>query len=351
MSLHDLPTPALILDHAAFAANVAAMATARPGSLLRPHVKAFKSTALARHLVAAGHDGFCCATVGEMVGMARAGLGDDLLLANEVVDPRRLAVLGELAAGGSARITVAVDSAETVDAAAAGGVPEVLIDVLVGLPRCGVEPDGAAALADRARSQGLTVRGVMGYEGHLVHITERQARADAVEHDCSVLVRVAEDVGGDVVSGGGTGTFDVNPYLTEVQAGSYTLMDGEYGDVEGLPFVPALRLLTTVISVNRTQGLAVLDGGIKALGMDQGPPGCDGAAVLFCSDEHTVIQPDPGVEFAVGDRVALLPRHVDPTVAKHPEMHVVVDGDVVDRWAVDLRDWQLADEPVRAHRP
>ena len=92
-----------------------------------------------------GHRGFCCATVREMMGMAAAGLGDDLLLANESLDLRRLTSVIE---SGSARITVAVDSEETIAAAVKARVPEVLIDVNVGLPRCGCEPDDAGRLAD-----------------------------------------------------------------------------------------------------------------------------------------------------------------------------------------------------------
>src|SRR5262245_65740031 len=141
------------------------MAAALPGPRLRPHVKAFKSTALARRLLEAGHRGFCCATVREVVGMAAAGLGDDLLLANESLELGRLTSVIE---SGRARVTVAVDSEDTIAAAARAHVPEVLLDVNVGLPRCGCEPEDAGRLADLARTEGLTVRGVMGYEGHLM---------------------------------------------------------------------------------------------------------------------------------------------------------------------------------------
>src|SRR4029453_5699776 len=117
------------------------------------------------------HKTFCCATVREMVGMAQAGLGDDLLLANETLDARRLAPL-------AARVTVAVGSEATIDAAASAGgaVREVLIDVNVGLPRCGCEPGQAGRLADLARRKGLRVRGVKGYEGHAVGLDERSRR-------------------------------------------------------------------------------------------------------------------------------------------------------------------------------
>ena len=104
--MHDLATPALLVDLEVFDRNVATMATRWPGTRLRPHVKAFKSTALAARLAAAGHTAFCCATVREVVGMAGAGLGDDLLLANESVALERLTPVVE---SGAARITVAVD--------------------------------------------------------------------------------------------------------------------------------------------------------------------------------------------------------------------------------------------------
>jgi D-threonine aldolase len=338
VKLADVPTPALVVDRAAFDHNVATMAAAHPGPRLRPHVKAFKSTALARELAAAGHRTFCCATIREVEGMAAAGLGDDLLLANEVLDCTRL---GAVVAAGTARVTVAVDSDATVAAAAAGGVREVVVDVNVGLPRCGCDPADAGRLAAAARDHGLSVRGVMGYEGHLMR-EPRDQKVAAVEASMKLLLEAAEAVGGDdsgvIVSAGGTGTYDCNPWATEIQAGSYCLMDTEY-----LPHAPAFRsalyLWTSVISVNPA-GWAVVDAGLKALGMDHGDPTVvDAGDCWFVSDEHVTFGTRPERPVAVGDRVRVLPAHVDPTVAMHERM-VVVDGDdVVDTWAVDLRNW------------
>jgi D-serine deaminase-like pyridoxal phosphate-dependent protein len=328
--LEQLPTPALVVDLDTFEHNVATMAAALPGPRCRPHVKAFKSTALAARLVDAGHRAFCCATAREVIGMAGAGLGDDLLLANEVVDVDRLRAMAAL----DARVTLAVDSDATIDAAARAGITEVLIDVNVGLPRCGCAPDDAGRLADRARAAGLTVRGVMGYEGHLVGNPDRAARAHGLEAAMALLDAAHRAVGGDVVSGGGTGTYDLNLWVTEVQAGSYTLMDTAYAKL-GLPFRQALSLWTTVISVN-AGGWAVCDGGLKSLGMDHGDPDIEGANVWFCSDEHITFS---GLDVAPGDRVRVLPAHVDPTVAKHERLYVVDGGDVVDQWEIDLRHW------------
>ena len=149
MKTHELTTPALVVEVSVLEANLDAMAQALPGARLRPHVKAHKCTSLAAVQSAHGHHSFTCATPREVLGMAAAGLGDDLLLANEVLDPARLAALARAQEG--ARITVAVDSAETIDAAAHAGLREVLVDVNVGLPRCGVDPEGAGRLADLAR--------------------------------------------------------------------------------------------------------------------------------------------------------------------------------------------------------
>jgi D-threonine aldolase len=334
VNVHDLPTPALLVDVDAFDHNVAVMAAARPGSQLRPHVKAFKSTALAHELAVAGHLAFCCATVREMDGMARAGLGHDLLLANEVVDVRRLQAL---TTGTDARITVAVDSEATIEAAARGGVTEVLIDVNVGMPRCGCAPGEAGALAERARALNLEVRGVMGYEGHLM--TEADDRAGKVEAAMAKLSAAHEAVGGDVVSGGGTGTYDINRWITELQAGSYTLMDTHYG-ATALPFRQALHLWSTVVSVDSRQRWATADAGLKALGMDHGNPTLDGGKVWFCSDEHTTFSAAEATGLPnVGDHVRMSPAHVDPTVAYHERMHVVRDEEIVDTWEVDLRGW------------
>ncbi len=330
MKTAELTTPALLVDAAGLEANLRTMAQALPGGRLRPHVKAHKCTALAKRQAAHGHTSFTCATIAEMEGMAHAGLGEDLLLANEVADATRL---GALAREG-ARVTVAVDSEETIAAAARAGVPEVLIDVNVGLPRCGCRAEDAGHLADRARSAGLVVRGVTGYEGHIVGLEDRGARTEMLAASMARLVLAGDRVGGDVISAGGTGTYDINTWATEIQAGSYALMDTAYAKL-ALPFVQALTVLSTVISVS--EGWVVADCGLKALGMDHGNPSVEGADVWFCSDEHLTFAPERPMR--VGDRIRVLPAHVDPTVAYHEHLHVVDGGEVLDRWEIDLRGW------------
>ncbi len=343
--VHDLSTPAAIVDLAALDHNIDAMSQQRPGASLRPHVKAFKSTELARHVATRGaHHRFCAATLRELEGMAAAGLGEDLLLANETLDGPRLRRLVETS---GARITVAVDSVETLEVAAHAGA-EVLVDVDVGLPRCGCAVDAAGPLAERARRLGVVVRGVMGYEGHVMGNPDRALRAAAVAESMAQLRAAHDAVGGDITSAGGTGTYDLHDWAGEVQAGSYLLMDTHYAQL-GLPFRQALTVETTVVSRSPEKGWAVLDAGLKAFGMDHGDPSVqpwqDGVAptVFFCSDEHTTVLAEQLP--AVGTRVRMVPAHIDPTVALHERLHVVDTRDasggteVVDVWPVDLRGW------------
>jgi len=373
----DLPTPALIVDRQKFAANVATMVAVRPGLTLRPHVKAHKSTALAAQLAAVGHTAFTCATPREVIGMAHAGLGSDLLLANETVDVQRLRAMAQLldtSSSNTVRITVAIDSETTATLATECGIKDVLIDVNVGMPRCGVAPERAGRLATFAVSLGLNVRGVMGYEGHLMAVADRDEQRNKVRAAMGVLVQCFDEVraqsGNDctIISAGGTGTFDLydpsDPVLArvnEVQAGSYALMDSHYGALD-LPFEQALYVVGTVISVS--DGWAVIDVGLKSLGMDHGNPTIDGASVWFCSDEHITFSMKDGRPLpSIGSRILVQPAHIDPTIALHEVMHVVdqipmigvlssetgtggqvaggqvAGGQVIDAWPVNLRHW------------
>jgi D-threonine aldolase len=331
LSCRFLQTPTLVIDLDVLEANIRTMAAVLPGPRLRPHVKAHKCTSLARlQRDLGGHTGFCCATVREVEGMAAAGLGDDLLLANEVLDCSRLGSL-------DARVTVAVDSVETIDAAVRGGVREVLVDVDVGLPRCGCAPGDAGRLADHARSRGLAVRGVMGYEGHATAVTDRAERAAVVERSMTKLLAAQADVGGEVVSAGATVTYDLNRWATEIQAGSYALMDSYFRTMTP-EFGQAVFVDGQVISVS-SKGWAVANVGLKSLGMDHGPPTLAGdtGEVFIVSDEHISFRPSSPV--AVGDPVRVVPAHVDPTVAYHDHA-VIVRGDTpVDEWPIDLRGW------------
>ena len=338
MHIYDLPTPAVVIDVTALHKNIATMANIHPGRRLRPHVKAHKCTGLAAEQQGAGHQSFTCATPREILGMIAADVGDDFLLANETLDANRLSLLAD--AQDSALITVAIDSEETLQAADKAGIKSVMIDVNVGLPRCGCPVSMAGRLADAARVRGINVRGVMGYEGHLMMVTDRDEKKQRVHEAMSLLATAHEDVGGDIVSAGGTGTYDMftGTTVNEVQAGSYALMDTHYGQL-GLPFVQAMWIVGTVISVH--EKWSVVDVGLKSLSLDHGNPSIDKHSVWFCSDEHTTFSPNDGEPRPkVNDRVFVTPSHIDPTIAMHDVAYVANQfGEVIAQWPIDLRGW------------
>lgn len=344
MRIDDIPTPAPIIDIDALDRNLELMAGRLPGQTLRPHVKAHKCTALAARQSAHGHSSFTCATPREVIGMMEAGVGDELLLANQVVDVTRLRAISNAREQSGALVHVAVDSTETIDAAAQGGITHVVIDVEVGMPRCGVRPEHAGALADYARRAGLEISGVMGYEGHLQMVTDVAEKEAKVADAMRQLRQAHDDVGGAIVSAGGTGThtfhhigLDHPTGVTDVQAGSYALLDTQYATLQQ-GFEQALIILGTVIST--TARRCVADVGLKSLGMDHGNPTIADHSVWFCSDEHiTFSSADEAPHAKVGDRVAVTPAHIDPTLAMHPAAWVVRDGEVIDRWEIDLRYW------------
>ena len=168
------------------------------------------------------------------------------------------------------------------------------------------------------------------------HEAQREKVADAIDR----LLSAHADVGGAIISAGGTGTYQLHDRVTEVQAGSYALMDTHYGGT-GSPFVQACFVVGTVISANAK--FAVADVGLKAMGMDHGNPSVEtldgqGADVWFLSDEHVTFVPHAGVA-SVGDRVRVVPAHIDPTMAMHETAWLVSGHEVVDKWPINLRGW------------
>lgn len=345
MRLSELSTPALCVDLDALERNLERMHTffaERPCNL-RPHFKAHKTPAIARLQAEAGCDGFCTATLAEAVVLADEGF-DDILVANEICDPTKVPALRALAE--RIKLTVAVDSAEAAELIAGTGA-RVLVDVNVGMPRCGVAPERAVEVARAATGHGLEVTGVMGYEGHATVIEDVRARAKVATASVEILLGVAADLREqgfaiDVVSAGSTLTYEVTGTIagvTEVQAGSYVLMDTTFA--RSSPFEEALRCLTTVVSVQG--GIAVLDAGLKTMTIDHGNPELPAdvaAAVLFLSDEHTTIATREGFDARPGDRVWLRPSHVDPTVNLHDRLYAFRGEEVADVWPVTARGYR-----------
>ncbi len=354
-TIADIPTPALIVDIAAMERNIKRMADffATGNCKLRPHFKAHKTPEIARRQLAAGScTGLTCATVGE--AEVAADFCNDILIANQVIGRDKLTRVAALAREG-ADIIIAVDSVDGVEQIAAaadeaGVEVGVLVDVNVGMPRCGVQPgEPAAVLASRiADTSGIRLRGVMGYEGHAVGIPERDKREHVARKAMENLTASVEAIRGaglpcDIVSAGGTGSYDITGRvsgITEIQAGSYVLMDTAYAQLD-IPFEHALWVLGTVVS-RPSPGFCVLDSGHKACTEDHGNPsvhGIEGATVIFLSDEHASLMIPADSPLRVGDRVQMTPSHIDPTINLHDAIYAL-DGDkVADVWPVTARGY------------
>ncbi|MBJ7413698.1 MAG: alanine racemase [Phenylobacterium sp.] len=343
-----IPTPAAVLDLDAFDRNVAKMAqrAAQAGLALRPHAKSHKTAALAHRQIAAGAVGVCCAKLAEAEALAAAGVGQ-ILVTSPIAGTANAARAARLAAElADFRIVVDHPDAAAELGAAAQRTIQVVIDVDVGMGRTGChDAEQAAAVARAVLAQpNLKLLGVQGYGGGWQHIQGANARAAAAAEGMKALqaaiaaIRVA---GGtvEVVTGGGTGTFAADAaqgVLNEVQPGSYAFMDKEYRDAlkddpDGA-FEQAATIVATVISANHPKWVT-LDAGLKAFSTE-GPmpqpltPKFAACAYRFFGDEHGMIGRPAGEPVARGERMALAPGHIDPTLDRYDLMHLV-QGDVL----------------------
>jgi D-serine deaminase-like pyridoxal phosphate-dependent protein len=357
-----LNTPALLLDLDALERNIAAMAAhaRKAGVQVRPHSKGAKSIEIGRRQVAAGAVGICCATLGEAEVIAGGGI-DNVLVTSPVVTPAmmdRLMTLNQRSKG----LIVVADNPGNVDvlatvSAKAGRPLSVIVEFDVGQGRTGTTSvDAAASLAARIKaSQHLRYVGVQAYYGHLQHVTTFADRKAAAEMQMarvrSLLERLqADGLTPEIVTGGGTGTFDIDPgggVYTELQPGSYPFMDREYLEIDmtqagSSPFVPALFVQASVVSASR-EGFAVVNAGYKSFATEGGMPRVlvprlADATYKLMGDEHGGIQYDPkSGTLKVGDTVEFLTPHCDPTINLYDRYHCVRGDTLVEIWPVDAR--------------
>ncbi len=347
--LEDLDSPALLLDWRVCERNLQHIASFFQGRScqLRPHFKNHKCPTLARRQLEAGAAvGITCAKLGEAEVLAAHGFGD-LLVANQVVGERKVARLIETAQ--QTRLTIAVDDLDQCKSLAAAAKSArvtvgVLIEVDIGMGRCGVPP-GAPALAlarELVRLPGIEFRGLQSYEGHVVYINDdaERARKTAESQQLAIDTKALIEKDGievQIVSGGASSTYQTVgaiPGFKEVQAGTYPTMDWRYREITS-EFDIALSILARVISAPADR--AVLDFGVKGAGGEFGPPRIKGAPEVevshFMSEEHFVVPNTQG--WGVGDAVELLPSHACTTCNLHRKLIVHEDGRVIDVWPIE----------------
>ncbi|KAJ5125122.1 hypothetical protein N7526_007299 [Penicillium atrosanguineum] len=354
--LDSLDTPSMIADLDLVEANLKKlMDKLLPTGLnIRPHLKTTKSAAIAGKMVKAGAKGGCVAKVSEAEAIAATGF-DDLLITCEIVGLAKVKRLVELYRK-HRNIRIVVDSeigATAINEALAGsGIDEpimVLIDLDVGLHRTGVKPgEPAFALAQHiAGLRHLKLIGVQGYEGHLQHLHDKEDRKTQCLESMQILTGTADSLRNagfkiDVVTTGGTGTAEfcaTVPGVTELQPGSFIFMDTDYRNAVGSFYSNSLTILSTVVSKQGPRAVTI-DSGLKSLTTDSGLAECKDSKYTYgvLGDEHgSLTWGEDTPPLSVGDRVEMIPSHIDPTVNLH-DVYYAYRGAVIEEiWPVDSR--------------
>ena len=343
----ELITPALVLDIDAAQRNIDHMASELKqmgAAIIRPHYKTHKSPDLARRQLQAGAGGLSMATVWEAAILAAAGM-DDLFVVNTVAHPAKLRVLAELAR--DHRVLVAVDeaanaAAHSAAAVTAGSTLGIMVEVDTGMDRCGVD-DAADCLAVARQVMdlpGLRFEGITGYEGHCSMTPDHDLRHERQREAMKFFTGVAELLEAEGIpcpirSAGGIATWNwtaAYPGLTEIQAGTYVVMDNFHGQmVPG--FEHSLTIQATVIS--RQSGKVIVDAGNKSVAdpADVTMVGHDHKVIRF-DEEHGIFDAAEGSRLRVGDPVALVPGYSPSTVNWYDAYHVVHEDVVVDIWPI-----------------
>lgn len=358
----DLPTPSLLLDLDAFETNIARMAEhARANGLeLRPHAKTHKCSEIAKRQIGAGAVGACVATIREAEAMAAAGIGG-LLLTSESVGPNKIHRLMRLAQRKPDTMAVVDHPDNAVELDQASGAAGVRLNVLIDVDplgrRTGVPPGPrAVALAEKVdKLSNLNLKGVHGYCGASSHVNGFEERKEHSEQYMRPVLETREKMLGkglpvEIMSGASTGTYNIDSELdgmTELQVGSYALMDIDYRVIGGRSgevyddFKNALHVLATVISRNHDD-IATVDAGLKAFATDRefGPEVARpaGLTYAFRGDEHGALTfADSQSEVRLGDKIELVVPHCDPNVNLYDRMYCVRGDRVQQVWKIDAR--------------
>lgn len=335
MKIGDLPTPALVLDLDSMERNLSRMAgffRDKPAKL-RPHFKAHQVLSLAAKQMRAGAIGITCARLEHAEALVQEGV-ESVLIANEIAGASMIKRLVDLSR--QAPVMVAVDNPKIISEIARlandrAHEINIIVDLDVRLGRCGVRPgERALSLVNLVLESGLKFRGLMGYEGH-VRLPAGPEKEQVVHAALQSLITMQsaierQGIPVEIVSCGGTSDYSVagtHPQVTEVQAGSYLLMDTWYLPVAP-EFSPTLTVLTTIVSKTCNERI-VVDAGLKAMSGDHGFPsikGVPGLRVKAMHIEHTIIDiTGHGVNVDVGDKIEMWVPFLDPTLILNGRMY------------------------------
>ena len=358
-TLHDLPTPCLLLDLDILKRNIARMADAvarHPGVVLRPHLKTAKNAQVA-DLAAPGKGPITVSTLAEARYFADHGFRDQLYAVGIV--PAKLDAVAALNAEGNAVKIITDDLATARAIAAHAGSLPTLIEVDVGEGRAGVEPDGDALLAIAA-ALGPKLAGVIAHSGHSYAGRTTAEMKAVAEAERAGIVRAAARLreAGHAVRIVSVGSSPAALYathldgVTETRAGVYMMGDLFQGQIGTHPMEDiAVTVLASVIGNYPQRQSVLLDAGALALSKDRSTEraprdfgfgrvlGLDGrplgeATVVRVHQEHGEVRGEglPLDRLPVGARVRIAPNHVCMTAAAHDRYHVLEGGRLVAEW-------------------
>jgi len=363
VSKWELDTPCLVIDEEILEENIRTMQghAASFGKQLRPHVKTHKCSHIGKMQIEAGCTGLCVAKVSEAEALVKNGIRGTLITSPVVTgfkmerlmdclqeDPELMVVIGDSA------------NARDLDAAARkrGVKLSVLVDLDPGSGRTGVSFKDGLSLGRLIETlPSLRLCGVQCYAGQVQHIVSFDERYQASLHwmgQAAEVVRQFRQSGlpCHIFTGAGTGTYEIDcriPELTDLQVGSYTLMDAEYLSIASSQnptrfekFPPALTLLTTVINTNHDHFVTV-DAGLKALYHHGATPYVlhppdSGFEYDWWGDEHgRIALSHRSKKPHIGEVLELVVSHCDPTVNLFDQLYFTRKGKVIGIWPVDLR--------------
>lgn len=365
MKKSQLDTPCLVIDRNKLMANLHTMhqEVSQRHKNLRPHIKTHKCTKLAKlQIEHGGAIGVCAAKLGEAEKLVEAKIAG-ILITSPIVTTIKIERLMQCLKHDTT-IMVVVDSEQNASdlntAAKANNLfLQVLVDIDPGTGRTGTRYENAVNLGDFINKlSNLKLKGIQCYAGNLQHISDFKTRSDATLTAMQKAVEVLKkfkqlNLPCEILTGSGTGTYDIDlaiPEITEVQPGSYTVMDMEYRLIGSKAhptffdkYLPAMTMLVSVISANHDTHVTV-DAGTKALYFDPmtkpkiiSHPNCEYDWAGF-GDEHGKVKTNhKSVLPKLGEKLELIVPHCDPTINLFDRIYVTEDDDVVDIWDIDMR--------------
>ncbi|MFT6834467.1 MAG: D-serine deaminase-like pyridoxal phosphate-dependent protein, partial [Francisellaceae bacterium] len=278
---YELDTPCLVIDKDKLIRNIKSMSeyAKNHGKQVRPHAKTHKCPEICNIQLNNGCIGISITKVSEALALANEGI-KNLLITSPIVTQNKINIFSKILDLAPETILV-IDS--EISLKMVSNLAEtkkqkinIIVDIDAGIGRTGIDFASAIDLALGVNSkQYLLLKGIQCYAGQIQHVLSNNERSNlsrTLLNKAGSIKRQIEELTGIkelIQTGSGTGTYEIDcniKSVTEIQPGSYTVMDQEYFGIEynENKFLPSMTILTTVISANQSTHVTV-DAGTKAI--------------------------------------------------------------------------------------